>query len=191
MPPQPVLAGTARFADGMIVVESFLGPSVRLKHLDDRDDRKGPRPSGHRSGSMGGETDYYEVRDDPFEEGANTFSAAEIDEMYGRTNFEYILPPRLALAIKFANNGTQPVTFAIADVNCILGNFAPRPSAMTLAPGQQASIDPMLSNLDSNFELLDVTLAIKCNGKTDKQVLHLARRPGAPSPAPQPPPRDP
>ena len=69
--------------------------------------------------------------------------------MYGRINYEYILPPRLALTVLFVNHGAQPLTFTIADVNSLLGDFAARPATLTLAPGEPGSLDPMLSNLDA------------------------------------------
>jgi hypothetical protein len=115
--------------------------------------------------------------DNPFAEGSSSYSPQEVEEMYGRVNYEFISPPRMALTFRFTNTGTQPVTFKIADVNSTLGNFAPRPETLTVAPGQTGTVDPMLSNMTSNFETLDVSLTIKIGKKDETQILKLHRAP--------------
>jgi hypothetical protein len=174
-PPQPVLAGSAVYAGGVLKVESWLGPSVRLKRADekseetsDRERRERRRPQSDRPGGVSDDQS-----DDPFEQGSNNFSSQEIEEMYGRTNYDYILAPRLALTFKFANTGTKPITFTISDVNSNLGDFAPRPETLTVAPGQSGLVDPMLSNLANNFDGLDVTLTIKIGGRPEIQIMKL------------------
>jgi len=185
-PPQPVLTASARYSHGAIEVQSWLGPSVRLRRAEGepesgegRHHAGGRRP--RREDSSSAPSEYFGHMSDPFESGASTYSADEIDQMYGRVNFQYILPPRLALTLTVTNTGTETVSFAIADVNSLLGNFAPRPEKFVLAPGQQGSVDPMLSTFDNNFEELDLTLAIKCGDRLETQVLKLHR---APPPAP-------
>jgi hypothetical protein len=185
-PPQPMLMDSATFGDGALTVESWLGPSVRLKKTADlTETAEGKsRPVRRRPDSSSGESGYSELSSDPFEQGGSSFSPQEIDEMYGRTNYDYLLPPRLALTFVFVNTGAKPITFTIADVNSFLGNFAARPPTSTLAPGQRSSPDPMLSNLDSNFEGLDVTLTVKVGTKIETRVLKLHRTPGARPAAP-------
>jgi hypothetical protein len=187
-PPQPMLMDAATYGEGVLTVESWLGPSVRLKKTGDlAETAEGkPRPERRRRDALPEASAYSERSDDPFEPGGSNFSAQEIDDMYGRTNYDYILPPRLALTFVFVNNGAQPLTFAITDVNSLLGNFASRPPILTLAPGQRASIDPMLSNLNTNFEGLDVTLAVKVGAKVETKVLQLHRTPGSRPAAPHP-----
>jgi hypothetical protein len=185
-PPQPMLMDSATYGGSVLTVESWLGPSVRLKKIGDlTDTAEGkPRPERRRAAASPGDFAYSERSDDPFEQGGSSFSAQEIDEMYGRTNYDYILPPRLALTFVFVNNGAKPLTFTIADVNSFLGNFAARPATFTLAPGQRSSPDPMLSNLDVNFDGLDVTLTVQVGAKVETKVLKLHRttesRPAAP-----------
>jgi len=183
-PPQPVLSGTAVFGGGALTVESWLGPSVRLKKTNDQKE-PGEHP-GHdgrpRPWSDSTLGNHREGSDDPFTQGASDFTPHEIDEMYGRVDFDYVEPTRLALTFTFINPGAQPVTFTIADVNSTLGNFAPRPEVLTVAPGEHGSIDPMLSNITSNFDELAVTLTVKIRGQTETHILNL-RRAGEP-PAP-------
>ncbi|HUJ42301.1 MAG TPA: hypothetical protein VLW52_01715 [Opitutaceae bacterium] len=183
-PPQPILSAAASYDHGDIEVQTWLGPSVRLRKAEGGPEagpgsphagkHRGPQgeSSSTPSGSFGHVTG-------PFESGASDFSSAEIDEMYGRVNFQYILPPRLALTLTITNRSIHPITLAITEVNSLLGNFAPRPEQLVLAPGQQGSVDPMLSTFDNNFEELDLTLAIKCGEGLETQVLKLRRAPAA------------
>jgi hypothetical protein len=186
-PPQPMLMDSATYGEGTLVVESWLGPSVRLKRTGDpAESPEGRPPHGGRPGGPPGGSGFSERSDNPFEQGGNNFSSQEIDQMYGRVNYEYILPPRLALTFVFINNGTAPLKLAIYDVNSLLGNFAARPATLTLAPGQRGTIDPMLSNLDTNFEGLDVTLTVKIGANTEMKLLKLHRIPGSQPAAPNP-----
>ncbi len=188
-PPQPLLTGSATYGDGILTVQAWLGPSVRLKKPEDAADRPGSRAGDlsrrfddpRRSGEPVG----YGSFADPFQdsaERADQYSAQEIDEMYGRVNYQYILPPRLALTFTFANTGSQPMIVSVTEVNSALGNFAPRPEQLMLKPGQQGSLDPMLSTLDNNFDHLEVTLAVKIGEHRETQVLRL-RRTEEPHPA--------
>jgi hypothetical protein len=183
-PPQPLLTASAKYGEGTLAVQAWLGPSVRLRKTEGQPDamEKGPRAGGRRDhfeGSSSQPTDSFDRAYAPFEQGANDYSAEEIDEMYGRVNYQYILPPRLALTFTFVNTSSRTVTLAIAEVNSLLGNFAPRPETLTLAPGQEGSINPMLSAFDNNFEELDVTLTLKNGGKAETQVLKLRRMPSS------------
>ena len=183
-----MLMDSATYGGGVLTVESWLGPSVRLKKIGDlAETPEGkPRSERRRQDALPAASPYWEPSDSPFEPGGSSFSAQEVDEMYGHTNYDYILPPRLALTFVFVNNGTKPLMFTIADVNSFLGNFAARPPTFTLAPGQRGSPDPMLSNLDTNFDGLDVTLSVQVGAKVETKVLKLHRtteaRPTAPPP---------
>jgi hypothetical protein len=194
-PPQPLLSAAAAFDHGALEIQAWLGPSVRLRKEGGPPGapRGEPRGEGHRGrggDSSSAPSEYFGYVSGPFEAGDNSFSAEEIDEMYGRKNFQYILPPRLALTLTVANRSAQTITLAVADVNSTLGNFAPRPEKLVLAPGQQASVDPMLSTFENNFEELDVSVTIKCENRPETQVLKLQRAaPPAPA-APGKPPRD-
>lgn len=94
-PPQPVIAGTAVYGGGVLTVESWLGSSVRLKKTDEKAGAGEGR--GHRgqrqSEAAAEESNSHERFDAPFEQGSNDYSPQEIDEMYGRANYEYVEPP--------------------------------------------------------------------------------------------------
>jgi hypothetical protein len=184
-PPQPVLAGTAAYGGDRLTAQCWLGPAVRLKKtIGNAEPGERPDPTGPlqpEPDSSGG--NHRKQSDIPFEPGAADFTPHEIEEMYGRVDYDAVMSPRLALTFRFANSGVRPVTFTIADVNSSLGDFAPRPETLTVAPGGQGSINPMLSNFDMNLEELQVTLSIKIDGKTETRVLYLRRAQEPPAPA--------
>jgi len=170
-------------------VQAWLGPSVRLKKPEDEEGGAGPH--ARRRGAEFDSSQIFNgsVSNDrftyPFQDSAerdDQYTTHEIDEMYGRVNYQYILPPRLALKFTFANTGSQPMIISVTEVNSTLGNFAPRPEQLMLRPGQQGSLDPMLSTLDNNFDHLDVTLAVKIGERRETQVVKL-RRTEEPHPA--------
>ncbi len=179
-PPQPVLSGSAVYGNGVVTVQSWLGPSVRLHPAGRRaTDRPPPRAGEHTGdGAIGTPR--------PFSEGGNSYSREEIDEMYGRVDYQFMRPPRLALTFTITNTGTAPVTISIANVDSPLGNFAARPETFTLAPGEHGSPDPMLSPIEDNFELLDVTLTLKVGTARETHVVPLRPAPAAPGAAPAP-----
>ncbi|MDD2762649.1 MAG: hypothetical protein PHE83_01590 [Opitutaceae bacterium] len=172
-PPQPLLNATATYGGGVLAVQAWLGPSVRLR-----------KAAGQSDTAAGG----IDPSSAPFEEESGGYSAEEIDEMYGHKNYQYVLPPRLALAFTLTNTSPATCTFTIAEVNSSLGNYATRPEHFTLAPGQQGSPDPMLSVFENNFDEFEVTLTIRFGNKAETHVLHLHRaQPLPPSPPANPP----
>jgi hypothetical protein len=172
-PPQPVLTDTAAFGGGILAVQCWLGPTVRLKKNPGKPaDEEARGQGGLRQPEAGSDS-----AGDPFKHGASAFSLEEMNVMYGRENYEYVLPPRLALTLRITNAGTKPVSLTFVDVNSALGDFEPRPDTLTVAPGQQGSVDPMLSNLEVNFDELAVTVTIKIGGQKETRILKLHRTP--------------
>ena len=192
-PPQPLLNASGTFAGGILTAQAWLGPSVRLRKPGEHEEEtSAPGPRGRLHG-RNEERDDFSRYTDPFEEDSgdeNKYSQEEIDEMYGRVNYQYVLPPRLALTLTFANTGTRRLTVMIAEISSTLGNFAPRPEQLILGPGQEGALDPMLSNLEDNFNELDVTVGVRIGDRRETQVLKLRHatgpRPGAPA-GPTPP----
>jgi hypothetical protein len=184
-PPQPLLSARASYAEGALAVQAWLGSSVRMRKAAAQPgtSETGPGAGGRQSNAVGSSSQSKTSLDranTPFEEGANAYSAEEIDRMYGRENYQYIMPPRLALIVSFVNTSSQKVSLTIAEVSSLLGSFAPIPETFTLAPGQEGSTEPMLSALDNNFDELDVTLTLKSGLNRETQVLKLRRVPSSP-----------
>ncbi len=158
------------FEGGTLTAECWLGPTVRLKKAEPGARAGQGAPRGPEPDAMG----------EPFKRGGGKLSPDEINEMYGKRDYEYVLPPRSALIVKFTNHDARPVTFTIADVNSVLGNFVPSPETLTLAPAQQGAIDPMLSNFDGNFDEVELTLTLKTAGVKETHILKLQRGPESP-----------
>ncbi|HTX65645.1 MAG TPA: hypothetical protein VMD31_07720 [Opitutaceae bacterium] len=192
-PPQPLLNAAAQFGGGILTAQAWLGPSVRLRKPGEHEEEAGAPGPRDRLRGRNEERDDFSRYTDPFEEDSgdeNKYSQEEIDEMYGRVNYQYVLPPRLALTLTFANTGTQRMTVTVTEISSTLGNFAPRPEQLLLGPGQEGALDPMLSNLEDNFNELDVTVGVRIGDRRETQVLKLRHatgpRPGAPAGPPPP-----
>lgn len=189
-PPQALLEASTTFADGALAMQAWLGPSVRLRegsrHPSEHGGRFGGERHGRREGrefgerGEGGEGGEYEA---PFRRGSGSaghYSEDEINQMYGRENYQYVLPPRLALTFTFVNHSNLPITFGVTDANSTLGDFAPQPVSLTIAPGKEGAVDPMLSTIQDNFDELDVSVSVRVRGRTETKVLKLVKRTGRP-----------
>lgn len=95
--------------------------------------------------------------------------------------------PRQTLSITFSNTGATPVTFTITELNSLVGNFAPQPERITLAPGASESLQPVSGDAGGLLNWLDVTLTLRRADTVETQVLHLIPT-GEPIALPLPPP---
>jgi len=96
-------------------------------------------------------------------------------------------PIRQVLRVKFTNRGKDPLEITIVEVNSLLGNFAPRPERLALAPGQSGSLSEMRASLGENLEELEVNLTLRRGQDRESKVVVLAKRSDASS-APSTPP---
>lgn len=167
LPPQLLLTESAIYNGGALKVEGWLGPTVRLKTAGQKSAPMEESPRNREKQPA------FNPDACPFKPGPDSYTAAEVNEMYGRKNYEDVVPPRSALILRFTNSSAQAITFRISDVNSHLGDFVPRPETLTVAPGDQASVEPMLSNLNNNFDALDVTVTLRFGEKTETHVLKL------------------
>lgn len=81
--------------------------------------------------------------------------------------------PPVTLRVSFENKGTEPIEVVPTDVNSDLGNFAIRPSKLTLAAGQVGELDPMISQLGVMNDIIPLTVSIRVAGKTETQVIQI------------------
>ena len=79
--------------------------------------------------------------------------------------------PPVTLRVAFENKGTEPMEIEVTEVNSYLGNFAVRPPKLTLAPGAQAALDPMISQLGVTSDEIQLKLEVRQGGKKEQQVL--------------------
>ena len=79
--------------------------------------------------------------------------------------------PPVTLRVQFENKGTEPLVLEVTEVNSDLGNFAVRPEKLTIAPGQTAALDPMVSQLGVTSDEIPLKLAVRAAGKKEAQVV--------------------
>jgi len=91
--------------------------------------------------------------------------------------------PRHVLRVVFTNEGKENVEFVVREVKSVLGDFAPRPERIALAPGQKAELDPMQSSLATEMETLELALTLRKGTVQEKQVLKLVGAQLQPIPA--------
>ena len=79
--------------------------------------------------------------------------------------------PPVTLRVAFANRGTEPVELEVTEVNSDLGNFAVRPSKLTIAPGETGVLEPMVSQLGVTSDEIPLKLSVRSGGKKEQQVV--------------------
>jgi hypothetical protein len=95
--------------------------------------------------------------------------------------------PRQTLVITFTNTSSAPVTITTAELNSLIGNFAPQPERITIAPGASEALQPVSGDAGGLLNWLDVTLTLRNGGSTETKVLHLVPT-GEPAAPEMPPP---
>lgn len=171
-PPQPRLAAHAEFFGGTIGVRTELAAiQLARPERDGGEGESGPRSSGrHRRGGGGGGPGGF---GGPPPEGGES----PRPPMGGGFSM-----PRMSLQLTLSNHGSQPVTVVVSELVSLLGNFSPREPKLTLAPGQEAAIDPFVSGFPENFDELSVEIHLQRNGTNETQTLRLVRDPAPPAP---------
>jgi hypothetical protein len=81
--------------------------------------------------------------------------------------------PPVTLKVQLQNKGTEPMEVEIREVNSDLGNFAPRPSNVTIGPGGTVTLDPMISQLGVTSDEIPLKLGVRTGGRTETQVVHV------------------
>ena len=70
------------------------------------------------------------------------------------------LPP-VTTRLKLENRSQEALEIEILEVNSVLGNFAVRPAKLTIAPGQTAEPDPMISQLGVTSDEIPVKVSLR------------------------------
>jgi hypothetical protein len=79
--------------------------------------------------------------------------------------------PPVTLHVTFENKGASPIEIEPTEVNSDLGNFAARPKKLTIAPGEKASLDPMVSQLGVTSDEIPLTVSVRAGGKSETKVV--------------------
>jgi hypothetical protein len=81
--------------------------------------------------------------------------------------------PPVTLRVYLENRGPQPIDVEVTEVNSDLGNFAPRPLKLTIAPGEKGTLEPMISQLGVTSDEFPLKLAVRVGGKKELQVVEV------------------
>ncbi len=79
--------------------------------------------------------------------------------------------PPVTLHVTFENKSQSPIEIVPTEVNSDLGNFAPRPKSLTLAPGEKGSLEPMVSQLGVTSDEIPLTLSVRIGSKSETKVI--------------------
>lgn len=174
--PQPPLAAKAEFFSGVLVAEAKVTSFRHSMPPPEHDgggrtdaDRSGPPPGGHMGpppggGGMGGGPGA--GGPPPGGEGGERSAQRPRGGGFGTM-------PRQTLVITFTNTSSAPVTITTTELNSLIGNFAPQPERLTLAPGASESLQPVSGDAGGLLNWLDVTLSLRSGGNIETKVLHL------------------
>src|SRR4051812_14226158 len=79
--------------------------------------------------------------------------------------------PPVTLRVLFENHGTEPLELEVTEVNSDLGNFAVRPPKLTIPPGENGILEPMISQLGVTSDEIPLKLAVRVGNKKEQQVV--------------------
>lgn len=104
------------------------------------------------------------------DEDEKTAMESYVREMAGMRAAGSPMPP-VTLRVQLQNHGTEPIEIQVAEVNSDLGNFAPRPSSLTIAPGATGSLDPMISQLGVTSDEIPLKLTVRSGNQSETQIV--------------------
>lgn len=162
---QPVaMKGDAAFLDGKLVVTSTVSRGFGLG-------TKGARPDGkpgrikqddvYSDSSLGGFGDSEDAQKEAME---NYVRLIKAQRAAGSP-----MPP-VTLRVTFENRTAAPLEIEVLEVNSELGNFVARPAKLTVAPGQAAALDPMISQLGVSSDEIPVKVGIRAAGTKEAKT---------------------
>lgn len=79
--------------------------------------------------------------------------------------------PPVTIRLKIENRSAEPVEIDLLEVNSDLGNFAVRPTKLSLAPGQIGETEPMVSQLGVTSDEIPIKIVLRIAGKKEQQVV--------------------
>jgi hypothetical protein len=84
--------------------------------------------------------------------------------------------------LRLTNHGSEPVEIEVPDFNSTLGNFVVQPRKLSIPAGGSVEADPMTSRLAAAGAEVSLTLGLRVQSQTEKQVLTLQPRTPAAAP---------
>lgn len=95
--------------------------------------------------------------------------------------------PRQTLRLTLTNRGTETLNIELTELRSALGNFAPRPDRLELAPGATTELDPVSGDAGGSLDTLEIAFSIRRGEQTSTQTIRLIP---TGEPAPRPPARE-
>jgi hypothetical protein len=162
------MKGEGNFVDGKLSVVATVTRGFQ---------RGGAHPAGgKREKRRWGGKDVEAFSDDYF------FGGGESEEQQKEAVQEYVrqamarraagspMPP-VTLKVAFQNQGTEPLEITPTEINSDLGNFAARPTKLTVAPRETGVLEPMISQLGVTNDVIPLTVSVRIGGKSETQVI--------------------
>ena len=94
---------------------------------------------------------------------------------------DLFMVPRQTLHVSFINKGTAPCEFEIVGLRSVLGNFAPRPEKLALAPGASGRLDVVSGDAGGALDMLEITLTLRRGKASETKVFPLVLQPAPPA----------
>jgi len=119
-------------------------------------------PPGHKSGES---TDHPKILD---------VTGMQDDEAMAYAKAKYAVGspmPPVTIHLVLNNLAKDTLSIEVRDFDSDLGNFAVRPAVLSLASGQTAEPEPMISQLGVTSDEIPVTVALKLAGKTESKTI--------------------
>lgn len=79
--------------------------------------------------------------------------------------------PPVTLRVLVENKTTESMQVEVIEVNSSLGNFAVRPAQLTIPAGEQAMLQPMISQLGVTSDEIPLKLSVRAGGKQESQTI--------------------
>jgi hypothetical protein len=173
------MSGAADFFAGQLTATVTVSRGLGRKGGDAHGGGPGGGARGARRGGSGGGSR-------PYGGGAPDVSTMEPEEaesyLRARQAMGSPLPP-VTTHLKLENHGAAAVEVEITEVSSDLGNFAVRPAKLTIAPGQTAEPDPMISQLGVTSDEILVKVALRMAGAKETHALAVKSIRAADAPA--------
>ncbi len=164
MAERPVaMKGEASFFDGQV------GATLVVARAFDRLPKRNSLPKG-----KGGYDAATPELADVFDKELNDPKTTDYEDLLGKMRAlqvrGYPLPP-VTLRLKLTNRTKEALDVEILELNSDLGNFAVRPSKLSVPAEQTAEPDPMHSQLGVTSDEIPVKLVLRHHGKREVQTV--------------------
>lgn len=181
-PPPDPMAEAAQAGERPVAMKgeaSFFDGKVAATLTVSRGFSRGAGPhaggkAGHREGkdaSMGGINESYPTGFDSDDEKEQREMYEELVRLDRARRAAGSPMPPVTIRLRLENHAAEPADVEVLELNSDLGNFAVRPTKLTLTNGQPADTDPMVSQLGVTSDEIPVKIVLRVGGKKETQII--------------------